>query len=224
MTRLFRTVGVMAAHDEADVIGSTIGIVKASFRNIGEDAHIVVVDDGSTDGTAEIARSMGCEVVSMAENRGKANAMFAGIKRASFYLPKSAILLDADITRMNDGLLGEMTDLTRSATDERRKLMVVSPWLEESRKNPTWDFSGIRGLSMPALFKVRASGFKGGVDGYGLEDFLNRTFKDCRRDIGSLERDGSFLGSEPFRKLDTQSVEAHDIFYTQKRLDRMGLR
>jgi glycosyltransferase involved in cell wall biosynthesis len=42
------------------------------------DADVLVVDDGSTDGTAEIARRAGAEVLSFGENRGLASGIAAG--------------------------------------------------------------------------------------------------------------------------------------------------
>ncbi len=42
------------------------------------DADVLVIDDGSTDGTAEAARSAGAEVVSFASNRGLREAVAAG--------------------------------------------------------------------------------------------------------------------------------------------------
>ena len=42
------------------------------------DADVVVVDDGSTDGTADVARAAGAEVLSFAENRGLREAVAAG--------------------------------------------------------------------------------------------------------------------------------------------------
>ena len=42
------------------------------------DADVLVVDDGSTDGTAEVARARGAEVVSFERNRGLREAIAAG--------------------------------------------------------------------------------------------------------------------------------------------------
>src|SRR6476660_3793221 len=65
---------VIPAKDEADRIAAT---VRAVLGLPGVDL-VVVVDDGSTDATAEVAREAGAEVVRHARNRGKAAAMTTG--------------------------------------------------------------------------------------------------------------------------------------------------
>src|SRR5215203_1538615 len=42
------------------------------------DADVLVVDDGSTDGTADVAREHGAEVLSFGENRGLQSGIAAG--------------------------------------------------------------------------------------------------------------------------------------------------
>src|SRR5207342_1850399 len=46
------------------------------------DADLLVVDDGSTDGTAEVARAQGAEVISFGENRGLPAGIAAGYRYA----------------------------------------------------------------------------------------------------------------------------------------------
>src|SRR6476659_6626536 len=46
------------------------------------DADVLVVDDGSTDGTAGVAREHGAEVLSFGENRGLAEGIAAGYRWA----------------------------------------------------------------------------------------------------------------------------------------------
>lgn len=63
---------VIPAYNEELVIGSVV--LRA--RRCAE--TVIVVDDGSKDGTAEIARLAGADVVVMPENSGKAAALIIG--------------------------------------------------------------------------------------------------------------------------------------------------
>lgn len=65
---------VIPAKDEAERIAQTV----ASARTIEGVDVIVVVDDGSTDRTYEVARAAGALVVRHARNRGKAAALETG--------------------------------------------------------------------------------------------------------------------------------------------------
>ena len=44
---------------------------------------VLVVDDGSRDATAEVARQFGADVLSFAANRGKGHALLAGFEALS---------------------------------------------------------------------------------------------------------------------------------------------
>ncbi|MDQ3935394.1 MAG: glycosyltransferase, partial [Actinomycetota bacterium] len=58
---------VVTAYNEADRLGETLAALAAAFPG----ARVVVADDASTDGTAEVARAAGVEVVTAAERLGK---------------------------------------------------------------------------------------------------------------------------------------------------------
>ncbi len=57
---------------------------------------VIVVDDGSTDGTADVARAHGVHLVMHPENRGKGAALASGIAMAHDLGMEFAITLDAD--------------------------------------------------------------------------------------------------------------------------------
>ena len=56
--------------------------VLEELRNGLPEADVLVVDDGSTDRTAEVARQHGCEVISFGENRGLPAGIAAGYRYA----------------------------------------------------------------------------------------------------------------------------------------------
>ncbi|HZO64790.1 MAG TPA: glycosyltransferase [Kribbellaceae bacterium] len=88
---------VIPAKDEAERIAAT---VTAAGRIAGVDL-VVVVDDGSADGTAAAAEGAGAIVVRHEQNRGKAAAMETGaaaVAERDTGEPRHLLFLDADLT------------------------------------------------------------------------------------------------------------------------------
>ena len=72
-----------------------IPIVVADIRTWVPDAEIIVVDDGSTDATAQVAHDLGCVVIRHDHNRGKGSALRSGLAVAH---GEAIISMDADAT------------------------------------------------------------------------------------------------------------------------------
>jgi len=83
-------IAVIPSYNEEMSIGSIV--LKA--RQIVE--RVIVVDDGSTDRTAEVAQMAGAEVISLLENKGKANALLTGLKHARDFGCRAAVVIDGD--------------------------------------------------------------------------------------------------------------------------------
>lgn len=91
---------LIPAYNEAARIGA---VLDAALNHPLID-EVIVIDDGSTDGTARIAARDGVRLLHMAQNGGKTRALAAGIALAS---GDTLLFLDADLT----GLTAR--DLTR---------------------------------------------------------------------------------------------------------------
>ncbi|MBM5789754.1 glycosyltransferase family 2 protein [Candidatus Parcubacteria bacterium] len=85
-----KTIAVIPAYNEA----STLAGVLESTRGFVDGC--VVVDDGSTDRTAEIARAQGAVVVCHATNRGLGAAIGTGFEKARRLGADVVVTLDAD--------------------------------------------------------------------------------------------------------------------------------
>ena len=70
---------IIPAFNEADSIGPVLG----ALGDAGAWREILVVDDGSTDGTAERARAAGARVITHPYNKGNGAAVKSGIRAAS---------------------------------------------------------------------------------------------------------------------------------------------
>jgi len=91
-----RVAVIVPAKDEAQTIGALLdGISRVHLP--GHSLHPIVVDDGSTDGTAAIARGRGAAVVAHPENRGLGAAVRTGLRAAVRSGAVAVAYLDADL-------------------------------------------------------------------------------------------------------------------------------
>jgi len=70
---------IIPAFNEAQAIGDLVAQIKKLYP----DAETIVLDDGSTDGTAQVARDAGAIVYSHPYNIGNGGAVKSGIRLAS---------------------------------------------------------------------------------------------------------------------------------------------
>jgi glycosyltransferase involved in cell wall biosynthesis len=90
---------VIPAHNESERISDTI----KGIQKIPEVSEIIVVDDASTDDTANQAEQSGATVIRLTQNRGKGGALNKGITRVT-----------GDIIALLDGDLGSSSSEARA--------------------------------------------------------------------------------------------------------------
>ena len=84
---------VIPAYNEAENLPRVLAAIADSGVS---PATALVVDDGSTDATAEVARAAGAVVVSHDRNRGLGAALRTGLAAAREFDPRAVVYLDAD--------------------------------------------------------------------------------------------------------------------------------
>lgn len=84
---------IIPAYNEAHSIGYTLEELREGLEELGLGYEIIVVDDGSSDGTSEVASGRGCRVIRHRANRGYGASLKTGIQAAG----KDVVLFyDAD--------------------------------------------------------------------------------------------------------------------------------
>lgn len=101
---------VIPAYNEEGSIVSTINGLRRMLASSGIEGEIIVVDDGSTDGTARLAEETGARIITHHTNLGYGASLKTGIKNAGF---QTIAITDADgtypVDRIPD-LLDAMVD------------------------------------------------------------------------------------------------------------------
>lgn len=122
---------LVPAHNEAAVIGATLVSLKAALP---DDGRIVVVADNCSDGTADIVREHGAEVLERSDtvNRGKGFALAYGLASLSSNAPEVVIIVDADCEVTPTTL----TDLSRTAKQSQRPVQGVYLLRAPNTSNP----------------------------------------------------------------------------------------
>jgi len=89
-----RTAALVPAFNEARTIAAVVEGVRAAVD------RVIVVDDGSTDGTGDRAQAAGADVVVHAANLGKGHAVRTGLAHVFDGAFTHVLLLDADLQHL----------------------------------------------------------------------------------------------------------------------------
>lgn len=135
---------LMPCLNEAETLATCIGRAAGWIRDHGVDAEIVVADNGSTDGSQDIARSAGARVVDV-PTRGYGSALQGGIAAAR---GRYVIMGDADDSYELENL-GPFIERLRAGDDlvmgnrfAGGILPGAMPWLHRYLGNPVLSFLG----------------------------------------------------------------------------------
>lgn len=161
---------IIPAFNEEKVIGETITAVR---KEIAKEALVLVVDDGSGDRTAELARKAGAKVIRHPVNRGLGGALGTGLYWAKASDVKQAVTFDADgqhdprdINRVLDPINAGEADVVigtrtkkgwREIPGDRRLIIWLSnffTWFLFGLKTSD-SLSGFRGFNRQAIERIQ---------------------------------------------------------------------
>lgn len=128
---------VIPAYNEGLVIGS---VVLQARQHAG---CVIVVDDGSLDRTAAVARLAGADVIEMPENSGKAKAMMAGFARARSLGYETVVTLDGDGQHDPDEIPAVAAPVLAGEAD----LVIGSRFLDIKAEIPKYRIAGQKVLN-----------------------------------------------------------------------------
>jgi glycosyltransferase involved in cell wall biosynthesis len=125
-----RWVAILPAFNEE----GSVGLLLRELKELTNSPDLVVIDDGSADRTAEVARSLGATVIRMPFNSGIGATVQAGLRYAVQKRYDLVVRLDAD--GQHDP--ADLSRLKKPLTEARADLVLGSRYLERRGFQSTW--------------------------------------------------------------------------------------
>lgn len=167
-----RVAAIVPAYNEGATLHEVLSVLKAT-PSVDE---VLVISDGSTDDTVEIARSLGLRTIHLRQNQGKGRAMEIGVAHTD---AEVLLFVDADILnltvdliqRLIEPVLSGRSDMNVGIRHRGRPLNAI-----QDRTGPL--LSGIRCLRREIFEAVPDSH----LEGFAVETGLNWACRElgCR--------------------------------------------
>lgn len=158
-----RIAAIVPAYNEQETLAEVVEVLKATPLI----QEILVISDGSTDGTVGIARDLGVRTIHLRENHGKGMAMAVGVEHTDAPI---LLFVDGDILNLTGAVLTELIEPVLSGRSDmnigiRHRGALVDAF--HRRTGPL--LSGIRCLRREIFEAVPESH----LEGFAIETGLN---------------------------------------------------
>ncbi len=139
---------VIPAYNEAEHLGGVLETLRAAMGSIAPE--VIVVDDGSSDRTTEVARQAGARVITQPRNRGYGAALKRGIREVT---TEHVMTLDADGQHRPDDAVRvwESIEHHDMSVGERTKLVHSPMWRMPGKWVLGWMARKLVGRKIPDL-------------------------------------------------------------------------
>jgi glycosyltransferase involved in cell wall biosynthesis len=204
---------LVLAHNEADTIAN---VVQALLPAMG---RVIVVDDGSTDGTRYEAEWAGAEIVETPHNLGKGGAMKYALDR----LPRDDVaFFDADLVGFKSEYARNLVNVFKQGYDMVCMLREEGHRLQDAMMRVKPLLTGERIVRRWAIDTVPFDCWNGYVIETALNDAVSRgggrtaILSAPYHHRSRLEKNGTWNGTKSYRKMFSDISKAKDA------LDRTG--
>lgn len=138
---------LIPAYDEAQSVSAVVATALAAGAR-----RVLVVDDGSSDATAQVAKEAGAEVLRLSTNRGKGGALFEG---ATELTSEVLVMLDADLVGLTPQHVVELAEpILTGAADMARGSFEGGRWATTAAQQVAPQLNGQRAMKRTSLLAV----------------------------------------------------------------------
>ena len=197
---------IIPAYNEAAVIGEVIGKLKQDLSQTENQADILVVDDGSSDKTAQLAEQAGAKVVKHILNSKTGAATSTGISYAQMNNYDLAVSQDADGQHLAEDVIKGIELMNKGQHD-----LLIGSRLINNEGMSRVKRIGNRGLSMITnmLYGMKVTDSQSGLRVFSKEAidqlrWKSNGFEFCSEMIWRAKQKGLRVGEFPIKAVYTE--------------------